>query len=133
MFCQKCGFQVEDEVKICPNCGCPTVTEDSTVKKKKIPTSKVLPLIPNAIGVISGILCFVFAIISKVTGNASPWFTESYGGDAYTGIQNAATATANNVNELCSIVSSVACMLFIVLGLTLIAFFGGKLVKALKK
>ena len=58
-----------------------------------------------SIGLITiGIVAIVFAIICFCE---EPWFDvgryvykETYGGDAYTGIQNAAAATANNINDL---------------------------------
>lgn len=44
----------------------------------------------------------------------------TYGGDAYTGIQNAAAATSNNVKELASVVQFGFGSVLLVMGLTLV-------------
>lgn len=45
----------------------------------------------------------------------------AYGGDAYTGIQNAAAATARNINMLGDLISKAASSFFIIVGIILIA------------
>ena len=60
---------------------------------------KVCSILLIAIGIVSIVLSIV--VFAKDTGN---WERENlYGGDAYTGIQNAAAQTANNVQELSKI------------------------------
>ena len=65
----------------------------------------------GAIGItLTGIMAIVFAIMcwlyweSYVLYDGSYISFETYGGDAYTGIQNAAAATANNVRALIRVV-----------------------------
>ena len=50
-----------------------------------------------------GVLAIVFAVLSLFSGSNNSLYTmdfERYGGDAYTGIQNAAARTANNIYHL---------------------------------
>ena len=61
-------------------------------------------LITGVMFIIAGLIAIAFAIvvISQTTNfsvGSYTWY-ESYGGDAYTGIQNAAADTANNVSYL---------------------------------
>ena len=51
----------------------------------------------------------------------------SYGGDAYTGIQNAAAQTANNVQDLAEIAAMGFGFLLISLGLFMIFYFSTKM------
>lgn len=71
-----------------------------------------------AIGIISialSIKCFSIKDLDYESESA-------YGGDAYTGIQNAAATTSKNVKELASIVQFGFGSLLLVNGLTLLAF-----------
>lgn len=52
--------------------------------------------IVGVISIVLGIVCFSLGIGSKENNNA-------YGGDAYTGIQNAAAQTANNIMNVATI------------------------------
>lgn len=65
-----------------------------------------------AIGLVSiGVAAIVFAIICFCHGfyfSGSYVYHITYGGDAYTGIQNAAADTANNVKYLGSLLSNAA-------------------------
>lgn len=103
--------------------------------KKKVDILKLLPIISNAIGVVSGILSVIFGIYVK-NGNYGtyPYYIagESYGGDAYTGIQNAVAHTANNVRSVYFLAREGAMFLFIVIGLIAIAAFSTKLIDAVK-
>lgn len=165
MFCDKCGNQLNENEKVCPNCGNvieetqPQANVDFTVgqpqnaefasqqvqsmhfaqptqpPKKKVDILKLLPIISNAIGVVSGILSVIFGIYVK-NGNYGtyPYYIagESYGGDAYTGIQNAAAHTANNVRSVYFLAREGAMFLLIVIGLIAIAAFLTKLIDAVK-
>ena len=55
--------------------------------------------------------------------------SSSYGGDAYTGIQNAAAQTANNVKALSEIAKMGFAFFLIALGLIAIFYFAMKLSK----
>ena len=71
--------------------------------------------------IVVGILAIILAIVcfSKDVGNTSLGY--SYGGDAYTGIQNAAAQTANNVLYLTRIVRFGFSSVLLVLGLGMVA------------
>lgn len=84
----------------------------------------------NALGIFSGIVSIILGIVSFCLDNGSGINNKSYGGDAYTGIQNAAAHTANNVQDLCNVVKFGFGALLIVIGLAIIAFFLGKLLSA---
>ena len=72
------------------------------------------------ISIILSIKCFSFDKLDSESRSM-------YGGDAYTGIQNAAATTSKNVSELASIVQFGFGSLLLINGLTLLAF--GKKVK----
>lgn len=71
--------------------------------------------------IVVGILAIILAIVcfSKDAGNTSLGY--AYGGDAYTGIQNAAAQTANNVFYLAKIVRFGFSSVLLVLGLGMVA------------
>ena len=81
------------------------------------------------LGMIAGILSVIFGVVvfSMSTGSWEP--PKSYGGDAYSGIQQAAAQTANNVQELADICRCGFAYLLIVVGLITIAVFASKLSK----
>ena len=64
----------------------------------------------GAIGIIlTGIMAIIFGIICWSYCESYSYYGdcvmyETYGGDAYTGIQNAAADTANNINDLISVI-----------------------------
>lgn len=77
---------------------------------------------------ICGILSLIFGLIvfNKNTGYSQQSIT--YGGDAYTGIQNAAAQAANNVKFLNEAVVYGFGALLIVVGIALVCYFGRKYV-----
>ncbi len=165
MFCNKCGNQLNENEKVCPNCGNVVeeaqpqpnadftagqpqnttftpqqpqgvpYTQQAQAPKKKVDVFGLLPIISNAIGIVSGILSVIFGI------KAENYFTlflrytssESYGGDAYTGIQNAAADTGNNVRAVFELIQNCTTFLLIVIGLIAIAAFSTKLFNAIKE
>ena len=78
------------------------------------------------IGILSVILSFV------AFGSDVGYFeyNETYGGDAYTGIQNAAAQTARNVKFLAEAVTFSSGSILLVIGLTLIVYGLKKLLSA---
>lgn len=72
--------------------------------------------------IIIGIIALIFATLMSNAdcGNFESSYT--YGGDAYTGIQNAAAQTANNIKDLAVITSAGFSFLFALIGLILIAY-----------
>ena len=69
-------------------------------------------------GVILGIVCIILATQLNFSSGYVSW--KEYGGDAYTGIQNAAAATANNVDSLGDFLEEATSMFFIVMGVGII-------------
>lgn len=86
VVCKECGKKVLGNNKVCKNCGC-------SLKKtnKKNICFGTLYIIIGLVSIIWGLQLNYYGSYSK---------EEIYGGDAYTGIQNAASITANNINEL---------------------------------
>ena len=81
-------------------------------------------------GIISGILSVIFGIIMLAKDVGSYEYSSAYGGDAYTGIQNAAAQTANNVMALSEIAKAGFAFFLIALGLIAIFYFAMKLGKS---
>lgn len=79
---------------------------------------KLLKILLLAMGVLALILALV--VFSMDIGYFESSYT--YGGDAYTGIQNAAAQTANNVKDLASIVQTGFASVLMVMGGTMISF-----------
>ena len=100
--------------------------------KKKVDMLKLLPLISNTIGFVSGILSIIFGIKIKNYNNTYLGYVSSfkYGGAAYTGIQNAAADTGNNVKAVYHLIQNSAMFLLITIGLIAISVFFSKLIKA---
>ncbi len=68
--------------------------------------------------IILGFLLLIIGIVSAcLSVNGVSVATERYGGDAYTGIQNASAKTANNVKVLISYITLIIGLFEIVLGL----------------
>ena len=77
-------------------------------------------------GMLSGALSVLFGLLT-LGMDAGAWeANSSYGGDAYTGIQNAAAQTANNVQDLAEIAAQGFGFLLISLGLFAIFYFATK-------
>lgn len=81
----------------------------------------------SIIGILSGILSVIFGIITFTKDTGSYAARESYGGDAYTGIQQASATGANNVQDLAEIVKFGLGALLIVLGIAIICYFSVKI------
>lgn len=75
--------------------------------------------------IIIGVLAIVFAFDCNRSWQSDSAlgvyvYSEKYGGDAYTGMQNAAAQTANNVLKLTEALTLNMGRLFLILGLTLV-------------
>ena len=81
----------------------------------------------NIVGIISGIISIVFSFIIKSMSTGSFERSLTYGGDAYTGIQNASAQAANNVKDLALLVQSGIFGFLLVFGIALICFFLSRL------
>ena len=143
--CPMCGIDIEAGLDTCPACGfrfesdqateaqapevefqaqknaAPTASASLLPKSKLDSMSQKIDMIYNVIigiGIIAIILGFV--CFSKDTGS----YIENlaYGGDAYTGIQNAAAGTGRNVHYLAEIVAFGFGSVDLIAGLALCAF-----------
>ena len=70
--------------------------------------------------IIIGILAIALSIVSFCMDAGYDISYQQYGGDAYTGMQNATARTANNVDYLCKVVKFGFGSILLVSGLTLI-------------
>ncbi len=75
-------------------------------------------------GIAGGIVSLSLASFSYATLHDK---MQTYGGDAYTGIQNAAARTVNNVGILINVLEEIGEALLLVFGISLICYFGLKL------
>ena len=133
LFCVKCGAPVESRFSAIPEQSALTaeqVTDSitSTVKANQSYSIKVaiLGIINGFASVVLGIICFCLDTGRYVS-------RETYGGDAYTGIQNAAAATGSNVQSLAAIVKFGLGALLIVFGIALVCCFADRVLKTKKR
>lgn len=144
-FCAKCGSELQEGVAFCDKCGAAMQNDancESQASFTPVNTNNTTKLdnainvinqkseggvLFNVIGLISGIVSAIlgFGVFGLKTGGHE--YFESYGGDAYTGIQNAAARTANNVQCLADIVKYGIASLLIVLGIAIFCYFGSRL------
>ncbi len=146
-FCSKCGKELLDEAVICPECGSKTSAEFENIDEPKNNNmgatldsmeqkvqafservSKRSVFFPVG-GIISGIISIIFGVVMFFKDVGAYEFSSTYGGDAYTGIQNAAAQTANNVKALSEITRMGDGFLLIVLGLIAIFYFASQIQK----
>ena len=109
----------------------PSVRSASVVSVKAEKT-RLPKLIAIILGLFSGLLSVIFGIVTYGMGAGSFESSRSYGGDAYTGIQNAAAQSANNIIYASKLLRFGFGSLLLVLGLFLIGFFILKLCKELE-
>lgn len=124
--CRVCGEEISDKASKCPHCGyvisgrfCPecgtSINENSNVcvhcgyvlKTKK---SKKNIFKPIQMLIVGGLLILI-GLIGLFLGTSISYYgdyvsDEYYGGDAYTGMQQASAATARNVSDLGDLVAS---------------------------
>ena len=99
--CKECGKEISSSSSVCPNCG---------IELKSFNKSKVIGISFIVVGVVS----IIWGLGLNYSGISSS--DKSYGGDAYTGIQNASSTTANNVRELGETVCSGLKGILVVMG-----------------
>ncbi len=95
------------------------LNQQSTITPQK--NSGVKPFC--IVGILSGILSIIFGIITLKKDAGSYVSSQSYGGDAYTGIQNASAKSANNIQDLAEILKFGLGGLLIVLGIAICCYF----------
>lgn len=84
-------------------------------------------------GLFSGLASIVLGIVSFCLDTGSYLHYESYGGDAYTGIQHASAGAGNNVRALADIVKFGFGSLLLVVGVAICCFFVSKIIEAKTK
>ena len=89
-------------------------------------------IVLNAVGTFSGALSMLLGLV--LAGFSTGYWESSstYGGDAYTGIQNAAAQTANNVQDLAAIAKFGFSTILILFGMAIFCYFGSRLVSNFK-
>ena len=152
--CSNCGNVLTDGAAFCPMCGAsvpapapapaptPAPVQQAVVvanpqpvvqeENKKGALDVIGGIVLNAAGTFSGALSMLLGLILAVFSTGSWEPSSSYGGDAYTGIQNAAAQTANNVQDLAKIVKFGFSSMLIVFGIAIFCYFGAKLVQNFK-
>lgn len=80
-------------------------------------------------GMVSGLVSLFFGIMMYSMPTGYWESSERYGGDAYTGIQNAAAQTANNVQDLAQIAQQGFAFVLMAAGLITVFVFASKLFK----
>ncbi len=99
------------------------------IKRRNLIMKKII----NIIGILSGILSMVFGFICLSNRVGTYVIDKSYGGDAYTGIQNAVADTANNIQTLSENLIFGFGALLIVIGIAILCYFFVKLIEELEK
>ena len=92
---------------------------------------KVIKAILSFLGIGAGGFSIYASYIMKQMECGSTEWDMMYGGDAYTGIQNAAAQAANNVKDFAELVRDGFAIAFFVMGLLTILYFGIKFFEVL--
>lgn len=159
MKCMVCGAEIPEGATFCSKCGAKVAaeSENSTVNQGSASATEYTyiqtaqnnlggaqqpnPFNPprkgksgkgkvfHIIGMISGIVSVLFGIVMNTMSTGVYTSHEIYGGDAYTGIQNAAADAANNISTLTEVAVVGFAFLLIALGLAIFCYFGSKLME----
>lgn len=100
---------------------------------RKISIKTKPAMILYILGVLDGLFSVIMGFVTYGMSDGSWESNITYGGDAYTGIQNAAAQSANNVLYLSDIVQLALGSLLIVAGIALIIFFLSKVLQKREK
>ena len=124
LFCAKCGAAMPKEQPAAPEA--PAYSQPATgFGSVQIPgiVKKLIGKIPCLLGALSGLLSVILGICTMGMPTGYWESSQSYGGDAYTGIQNAAAQTANNVQDLAEVAAMGLGSLLLIFGLFMIFYF----------
>ena len=88
--------------------------------KKKVKDLKDINNVLGIITIIVGIYSLILGVCGALEYSGGTVNKTTYGGDAYTGIQNASATTANNVNRLGDLCSCAFSNAFAIAGVLLI-------------
>lgn len=129
-FCIKCGNRMSNnQMVVTGNTGyvsAPSVTEFLNYKKIG---SSIIGVILSICGMISGVVSFILGLEMFDRPIGLIEFDESYGGDAYTGIQNATASAVNNLYRINETLKYGIGYLLIAIGLISIFVFALRLFK----
>ncbi len=139
-FCPQCGTAYGEGASFCPKCGNPVGSNAGTVNPYAAPKTtakdvlnkikgvmqKIQKFFPLG-GIASGILSVIFGLSTWGMGVGYWEISQTYGGDAYTGMQNASAQAANNVQALAKLTRFGLGALLVVAGIALICYFVSKL------
>lgn len=138
VFCGSCGSELKQGAMFCDKCGAST-KEKTHTEALSVPEQPVgrksafkVGMLFDIFGVVAGLLSVILGFVAYGydTGSWEGGFT--YGGDAYTGIQNAAAQTANNVQDLTELVCFGVGSVLLVAGLVICCCFGAKLYRSMQ-
>lgn len=121
-FTNQVGSAVQNIQWPKPN-ACALKGNGGTVKKVLNVIGNLLNLVGNIGGIVAGGKAIQYAKVIRRMEVGEYVSDLAYGGDAYTGIQNAGAATACNVQDLARLVRSGFSALLTVIGIALIFFF----------
>lgn len=135
--CPLCGSELKAGALFCDKCGASMAetmqNKNDTAEPPKARKFAFQPvMLFDAFGALSGLLSIIFGIVVYAADTGSWESSYSYGGDAYTGIQNASAQAANNIHELTQLMSLGLGSILLIAGLVLCCCFGAKLCAALK-
>lgn len=118
-YCSKCLSEIKQGEKFCSKCGASAGYRVEVAKKKHY--------ITETIGILTGVVSIILGIITFATKVGNYERAETYGGDAYTGIQNAAAQAANNIYYTGEMLRFALASILVVIGTFMIIFFVEKL------
>ena len=84
----------------------------------------------SVFGILTGICSIIASIVVWLQNCGDYEWNEAYGGDAYTGIQNASAQSANNVLSLTELVKMALGFGLLILGIAMICYFAIKICEA---
>ena len=135
MICNNCKKEVETGTIICPYCGClteensndsvdtideMTYSNNENEYKDTDNNAYKFGIFVSILVLIAGIVFFFYSSFGDI---GSTEYNTEYGGDAYTGIQNAAAQTASNVYYLIICISKGIGILTSSIGLISLSYF----------
>ena len=99
----------------------------------KILKPQIKDKIFDILGMVTGILSVIIGITFFSGSYGVHVTSQSYGGDAYTGIQNAVAYTGNNVRALAKLLKSGFAWILIIIGLAIIFYFASRFISRKNK
>lgn len=131
--CSECGADVIFDSEFCPNCGCSIHNDEDEISYNggnNIMYHIDGHILPGLLYIIVGVVAIVWGLSLNYNGTSTD--SKTYGGDAYTGIQNASAKAANNINRLGDTVCVGLKGILIVIGGTL-CIYGYSSIKKVEK